>query len=270
MKLYLILGIFVLVLFSLVIAGMVAYRPLLEQLGRSEKDSDVVEIRENFNDGNIDSRLAFDQNGNCKWKFKSGVMTMDLGTSPRDAGIIYLADPVDRDKPFLWKIRVRAYNPTGNLFTNWPVTFIQSDEPPATIMGAEALKTVVLQALQFDGRSGNRGIRLGYRSPSSNFAHNEVSWDGENDVWSNRRHNYGHKGVIGNYYTFELHSDGKEFYYVLRDSAEKVLEKTEPVPWRRKILLAVRGAYVHGFTLQRHGRGLHIRQLHEGRKAEEK
>jgi hypothetical protein len=223
----LILGIFVVLLFGLVIAGMVFYKPLMKLWRESGEKLDVVRIRDDFRDGKLDSRFGTDFSGSCSiYEDKgSGLFRVDMGTSRSDAGMVYLKEPLDVSRPITIKHRNRVRNAGGLYQWNAFVLQQRTGNPQCAAYRSYSPGGGGLGVLM---RSAN-ALQIAYSNKNSKKS---LWWDQEAKVWvPNAPDAPSVRSPVYEFHQAEFHSDGEMWYIVIRDKSGKVIMKSGKVAW---------------------------------------
>ncbi|TET35053.1 MAG: hypothetical protein E3J72_13030 [Planctomycetota bacterium] len=217
------LGIGVILLFTAVIAGMVFYKPILKLWKGSRQKSGIIHIRDDFSDGKLDGRLGCDTAGDCTIKetAESGVLRIDTGSRPSNAGIVYAKKPLDISKPITIKHRCRIKG-AGGLHA-WLALEIRQKTGPPECTGFEVLQRQ--QRICVAVRSSGE-YQIGYWNNNNRGIH----WDKAKKKWSTNTA-IGFETDISVFHLIEFHSDKNGWYIVIKDKNGSILTRTSPVPW---------------------------------------
>lgn len=178
-----------------------------------------VEINEDFSSAAINPAFVMDGRGKCDWKISNGILTMDMGGNPSDAGVLKIMEPLELGGEMTIKVRARGYNyggagprPNCNLF-------LLAHETGETADVVRTDSGIVCSAVS----SG--WMIIAYRNENG-----EVTWCPEGR-W---REGFGYSIKIApeEYYTIEFHSNGTEWSIKVSDKDGKMLAATSPVSWK--------------------------------------
>jgi hypothetical protein len=198
------------------------------------KETGTISINENFGDGTLDSRFSTSENGTCSWSFPTGIMRMNCGTDKADAGIVRLNEAIDMTKECTIKTRARMYNiGDGGAYPWWPhssfLMITQRDACPEVAPDSVvcASQRIYVGQCSKPSHAWDEHIDICYNNASGTLR----GWDCVKQVWVNAGTETPYKGVLGDYYTVEFHSDGTEWYIVIKDSSGTAVDTTTPVSW---------------------------------------
>ncbi|TET36060.1 MAG: hypothetical protein E3J72_09470 [Planctomycetota bacterium] len=219
----LILGIFVVLLFGLVIAGMVLYKPLMKLWRESGQESDVVHIRDDFKDGKLDSRFETDSSGSCSiYEDKdSGLFRADMGTSSGDAGIVYLKDALDVSKPITVKHRTRVLNANGLHCWNAFAIMQKAGYPQCVDLSTLQTQQRILVIMRSAGI-----LQICYKNNSGGTS----SWNQTAGQWVTAGAPE-FSSAVSDFHLVEFHSDGTQWYIIIKDQSGSLLMQTDPANW---------------------------------------
>ncbi|TET38505.1 MAG: hypothetical protein E3J72_03185 [Planctomycetota bacterium] len=226
------LGIFVVVLFSLLIVGMLAYKPIRRAWLESRQRTGQIHVRDDFGDGKLNSRFATDSSGTCEFKEhrKAGVFRIDMGTSDRDAGIVYLKDALDITKPMTFRHRARVLDSRG--LHGWNLFYIAQNTGYPQCADLRTIQQQQLICVHFRAPYPpyhNGALEVGYVSSSG---HPGLMWDQVNSRWVTGGPGQPFvKTTVSDFHLAEFHSDGGRWYVIVRDQSNAILIKTTPVSW---------------------------------------
>jgi hypothetical protein len=174
-------------------------------------------INEDFSDGTLDLPFVAIKTGNVTFNISGGILTMDMSGVATDSGLIVLTDHLDETKPMLLKTRIRGSNISGTSSANFA---LGENTSASGILGGFDGQIFVVQ--------GNDGKILIDYNDNLNGDH---SWNAQTSSWISADPSKSYQGVVGSYYTLEFHSDGTQWYIVLRDSSENLILQTTPITW---------------------------------------
>jgi hypothetical protein len=182
---------------------------------------DVVEFVEDFSSSKINPLFVLDDRGNCEWRVASGVLTLDMGGSPSDAGLLILNEPLDLTKEMTFKVRARAYNYGGGGWgpNSCLLSLAQATGRAEDIIWADGMIVCTVSNIA-DGR-----FIIAYRNADSDIEwHPGAGWE--------KTTGCSFKTDPTAYHTIEFHSNGTEWSITVKDATDKPLACTDPVPWK--------------------------------------
>jgi hypothetical protein len=185
-----------------------------------------VTVYDDFGDGTLDSHFGTDSAGTCTFNENatSGLYEIDMGTSSADAGLVYLKDALDVSKPITIKHRVRVLGLTG-MHCFYQIGIKQNPVYPicGDLSSIQARERINFELR--DNLAGGVWIQIGYWDSTWNGVH----WNQASGTWG--APGTGWTVVDGDFHLAEFHSDGAEWYIIVRDQAGSIIIQTTPIAW---------------------------------------
>jgi hypothetical protein len=180
---------------------------------------DPVTIKEDFSSSTINPAFCLDGRGKCDWRVADGVLTMDQGGSPSDAGLLKIWEPLDVAEEMTIKVKARAYNygGPGPCPNCCPFSLAQATGQSGDIIWADG---VIVCTIYSDER-----FVIAYRNENSDVEwHPGVGWE--------KATGCSFKTDPTEYYIIEFRSNGDDWRITVKDKNGKMLTETSPVSWR--------------------------------------